>query len=188
MIREKLVLIAALGALTAVLACSKSQAASGAKKDSTAASAADATTSDDDSGPQDPPIDCSKIFTPSDAAGILTKPATVEAYTPFPRSCMLKTSNGGEFRVHTGTDFTTEMGWNEMSNAGNSAKYTALPNVGDRAYYRIQGSAELVSKKGKMYCAISSSDFSNTGDFTSDRGAALAAKLGALCTKMFAAT
>jgi hypothetical protein len=188
MIREKLGLIAALGALTVVLACSKSQAASGARKDSTTTAAADATTSDDDSGPQDPPIDCSKIFTPADAAGILTKPATVEAYAPFPRSCILETSTGGEFRVHTGTDVTTEMGWDEMSNSGNSAKYTALPNVGDQAFYRIQGSAELFSKKGKMYCSIITSEVSNTGDFTSDRGAALAAKLGALCTKMFAAT
>lgn len=100
---------------------------------------------------------------------------------------MIQVPNGGEFRVHTGTDFTSEMGWNEVSNSANSSKYTPLPNVGDRAFYRIGGSLELMSKKGKFYCSVSSSDFSNTGDFTSDRGAALATKLGALCTKMFAA-
>lgn len=187
MFREKLALIGALCALSVTAACSKSQAGSAASKDPAATPAADASSSDDDSKTDDPPLDCNKIFTPADAAGILTKPATVEAYAPFPRSCMIQLPSGSEFRVHTGTDFTSEMGWNELSNSANSSKYTPLPNVGDRAFYRIDNSFELMSKKGKMYCSVISSAFS-TGDFTADRGAALATKFGALCTKMFAAS
>ncbi|MEO8879660.1 MAG: hypothetical protein ABI446_04635 [Gemmatimonadaceae bacterium] len=185
MFREKLALIGALCALSVVAACSKSQAASAASKDPAATPAADASSSDDDSKADDPPLDCQKIFTPADAAGILIKPATVGSYDPFPRSCIFDVP-GAEFRVHTGTDFTSEMGWNEMSNSANSSKYTPLPNVGDRAFYRIDNSLEFMSKKGKMYCSVQGSAFS-TGDFTSDRGAALATKVGALCTKMFAA-
>ncbi|MEO8336716.1 MAG: hypothetical protein ABI664_17165 [bacterium] len=170
--------------IVTLVACTKSRA--DASPATGAADSSSASNSSDDSGDsKDPPIDCNKIFTPADAAGILTKPATVGSYAPFPRSCIFEVP-GAEFRVHTGTDFTSEMGWNEMSNSANSSKYKPLPNVGDRAFYRIDNSFELMSKKGKMYCSAIGSAFS-TGDFTPDRGAALATKVGALCTKMFAA-
>ncbi|MEO8336718.1 MAG: hypothetical protein ABI664_17175 [bacterium] len=191
MFREKLALIGALCALSVVAACSKSQAASAASKDPAATPAADASSSDDDSKTDDPPLDCNKIFTPADAAGILMKPATVTSYASDPRDCIFKAPESN-IRVHTGTDVTSEAGWNEMSNGANSSKYTPLPNVGDKAFYKIDTSVELMSKKGKLYCYVmgtvfSTGDFTTPGYFTSDRGVALATKFGALCTKMFAA-
>ncbi len=187
MFRKKLGLIGALCALSAALACSKSQAAAGASKNSAATTTADAASSDDDSKTNDPPLDCNKAFVPGDAAGILTKPATVSAYTYRPRSCNIEIPDGGSIKIYTGSDFTSEMSWNDVTGNSHPGKYTEFPGVGDRALYKTDDGTQFFSKKGKIWCtATLMGENSVPGDFVHLSSAALAAKLGALCTKVFA--
>ena len=52
--------------------------------------------------------------------------------------------------------------------------------------YKTTDGSEMLSKKGKIYCSVVVGGLGQTDDFTSARGVALATKLGALCTKVFA--
>ena len=108
-----------------MVACKKSHAdaASSAGADTTSSASH---SSDDSDDAKDPPLDCNKVFSPADAAGILSKSATVSAYTPRPRSCRIEVPNGGGMNIYTGSDFTSEMSWNDVTKSVDSLKYTAL--------------------------------------------------------------
>lgn len=77
----------------------------------------------------------------------------------------------------------------DVERRGNShpGKYTEFPGVGDRAFYKTDDGTEFFSKQGKIWCAATLMGVNNnSGDFVHQSSAALAAKLGALCTKVFA--
>lgn len=167
--------------------CSKSNAgrASGRADTSSASPSAD-----DADGDAQATIDCAKIYTAGDAAGILHDPATVSDDKLWPGSCSFNTAKDGEsIKVRPG--FTIEMSWNDVTQSRDSLKYAPLSGVGERAVRKASDGTEVIAKKGKLFCAVQLSGIdqpTTASDFTKSRGEELAKKLGSLCNKYFAAS
>ena len=128
----------------------------------------------------DPPIrhiDCGKIFSPADVAGILKGHITISVYSMRDNACHFESADGSTFNLYSGDGFTDEIEWKEAV-ANRNGDFKPLAGVGDQAFYR--GNRELMSKKADYFCAISGS-----GGNPPSEG--LASKLGALCNKVFAA-
>lgn len=169
----------------AASACSKSRAstASAATADPSGASAsAGADTSA-------VALDCGKVFSPDDAAGLLKAPVTV---TPVPGSnswCALGNEGLADITVRTGSGEEDEMMWDDATVSSNRTKFVPLAGVGDHAVFKAGGHGEVPevsSKKGTMYCTVDVAG--GTGDpYTSLASADVAKRLGALCNKAFAA-
>jgi hypothetical protein len=177
---------ASICVLAALLACSKSRADTHATSDS-----GNAVASDDADSPVDTTLDCARIYSPADVAGILNAPAKVSRFTLRSGSCSFDTANdGGSVKVYTGSGFNDEMPWNDVTKSPHRAQYVALPGVGDEAYRSIKDGTEMFSRKGKRYCTVVLMGIYQggpyTADFTADRDEALAKKTGALCNKAFA--
>jgi hypothetical protein len=189
MLHLKAPLLALACTLGAAVACSQSGAksASAGTSDSSAASAADAS---DDAPPST--LDCAKVFVSADAVGILNDPAKVSAYPSAPGWCIFETAReSGAIKISGGSDFSSEMSWNDVTKSRDSLKYTALPGVGDRAVRKASDGTEILAKKGKVYCAVELPGIGQPDsgkDFTKSRGEELSKKLGALCNKYFAAS
>jgi hypothetical protein len=160
-------------------ACSQpaNPSASNSGTDSVAASAP----ADDGTSDSVKPLDCDKLFTLADVAGVLDSPVVLSRNS---------VSNGCNFenervaiQVWSGKDTTAEMSWNDVTASPDSANFVDLPGVGDQARRRASNGFEVLSRKGNLYCFASRS--SNTE--TSIGAEALAKRLGALCNKVFAA-
>lgn len=181
-LNSRLALVLALGV---IVGCKQSRSSAASGADSANASSADASDSEDAA-----PLDCVKVYSPADVAAILKAPAKVGAYTPRPGSCTFETANGGgSVMVVTGTDFTSEMTWRDVTSSAHRSKYVSLPGVGDEAYRSVSDGSEVYARKGKMYCSVLLDGISTgvAADFTSERGEALSKKMGAICSKAFAA-
>jgi hypothetical protein len=170
-------------------ACSKSEAASASSHDAVAAtsSAADARSSGAAHA-----IDCNKVFVPGDVAGILVAPATVSTDTQFYKgACMFNTPKGANINVSVGSDDNAKYYWHDVTATSDSKHYTPMAGVGDSAVWWDAGGATayVYAKKGDKYCRV---ELGITGgaeqETASVRGIELAKKLGALCTKAFAAS
>lgn len=174
-------------AVCATIACSPSrtEAASAAGAGAAAASSGMDTTGV-------PPIACTKLYSEADVAGLLMPPVTVR---PVPGSvawCNFGNDFSGDITVRVGSDESTEMMWNDATRTSDSIKFAPFPGVGDKAVFEAGTDAlnpELASQKGKMYCIVSydrgTSD--HYKQFKSVGSAEIGKKLGALCTKAFAA-
>ncbi len=138
--------------------------------------------SDDDAA-----IDCAKVFSPGDVAGLMHAPAKVSQNEPRHGSCRFDNGHSSLI-VYTGGSFTSQMTWNDVTGP-HRAKYVALPGVGDEALRKSDDGTEVFSRKGRIYCSVSlPSDANSYGrDYTKTRGEALSKQLGALCNKFFAA-
>ena len=170
---------ASLCALAVLLACSKSRASTHA-----AAVTGNAVAGDDAGGPVDTTLDCARVFSPGDVAGILTEPATISTYTLRSGSCSFEAAkDAGTVRIYSGTDFTNELTWNDVTKSVHRTKYAALPGVGDEAYRNIVDGTELFARKGKFYCTVLLIGVKTPA---SARGEPLSRKMGALCSKVFA--
>lgn len=181
--------LVALACAACVAACAKSEAASSSSHDAGAAtsSAADGQNSGGAHG-----IDCKKVFAPSDVAGILIAPTTVSTDTKFYRgACMFDTPKGANINVSVGSDDNATYYWHDVTATSDSKHYTAMSGVGDSAvWWDASGATAFVyAKKGDKYCRV---ELGITGgaeqETASVRGIELAKKLGALCTKAFAAS
>lgn len=193
----KSVSIACLTALLcASAACSQtSPPASSTNADSVAASAS---APDDASGSADAPVvlDCAKVFAPSDVASIFTVPAKVSRDQVFRGSCRFDTTNsvdpyGGDINIRAGggdnMDFT--LPWREVTESSHRAEFTALPGVGDQAFWRTNNSGEFLSRKGNIYCIVvlHGLDQASVNHIAEQSPDQRAKSLGALCNKAFAA-
>ena len=150
--------------------------------DSTSRSSSDAAASDDDAA-----IDCARVFSPSDVAGLMSAPAKVSKNEPRNGSCTFDNGHSSLI-IYTGGSFTSEMTWNDVMGP-NRAKYVALPGVGDQALRKADDGTNIYSRKGKIYCSVGlPSDADSHGrDYTKTRGEALSKQLGVLCNKFLAA-
>jgi hypothetical protein len=164
--------------LAVILACSKARAGSQTASDSGSAQDGETTASSADST-----LDCAKVFAPGDAAGLLTAAAKVTTYTYRSGSCTLETENAGSVRIYTGTDYTSELTWNDVTKSVHRSKYVALPGVGDEAYRNISDGSEVFARKGALYCTV---ELFNVKNPATPHGEELSRKLGALCNKVFA--
>lgn len=182
-------LMALACALCAAIACSKAHTASA----STGGADSGAAVASDESDTVDAvPLDCSKVFTPADVAGILKAPAKVTNYTLRTRPCSFDTANeGGSINVYSGSDITNQLTWNDVSKSVNRAKYVPLAGVGDEALRNASDGTEVFARKGSVYCSVvlfGIGQSGTSGDFTATRGEELSKKMGALCSKIFAAS
>ncbi|OOG56843.1 hypothetical protein B0E48_12215 [Rhodanobacter sp. C03] len=135
-----------------------------------------------DDGTSDPvkSLDCDKLFTTADVAGILESPIELSR-NPLSNGCTFENERVA-IQVWIGKDTTAEMSWNDVTASPDSANFVDLPGVGDQARRRASNGFEVLSRKGKLYCFASRS--SNTD--TNIGAEALAKRLGALCNKVFA--
>ena len=136
-------------------------------------------------------IDCNKVFSPSDVAGLLMPPVTV---TPVPGGtwCAFVNDFGGDITVSVGSDRSVEMMWNDATRTTDSIRFAPIQGVGDRAVFAAGTDAlnpDLASQKGKMYCNVAydlgTSD--HYKKFKSVGSPEIGKKLGTLCNKAFAA-
>ena len=156
-------------------ATAPSAAVAGAATSTSVGHAAVAGSDDDDDAPITH-IDCGKIFSPADVAGILKGNVTISVYTMRDNACHFESAEGGTFNLYSGKGFTEQIEWKDGL-ANRNGDYKPLTGVGDQAFYR---NGELQSRKGDYYCAISGSGGKPPTE-------AVARQLGALCNKIFAA-
>jgi hypothetical protein len=173
-------LLALAFACCAAAACSQT-ASPPASNSGTGSAAASAAAND---GTADPvkPLDCDKIFTTADVAGILESPVELSR-NPVSNGCNFENERVA-IQIYTGKDFTAEMSWKDVTASADSANFVDLLRVGDQARRRASNGYEVLSRKGNLYCFASRS--SNTE--TSIGAEELAKRLGALCNKVFAAS
>ncbi|MGH7621594.1 MAG: hypothetical protein ACREMU_04580 [Gemmatimonadaceae bacterium] len=170
-------------------ACSKSNAASAPTRDASApaSSAVDASVTDEARA-----LDCKKVFAPSDVAGIFVASATVSTDTQiYKGACLFDTPKGANINVSVGSDASAQYYWHDITATTDSKHYTALSGVGDAAFWWEAGSATayVYAKKGNQYCRVELGITGGAEQTTpSVHGIELAKRLGALCTKGFAAT
>lgn len=173
--------LACMIGLTCLVGCSQTFASPGAATRAGMASPVDhsspAQPGDDDDDAPITHIDCARIFSPADVAGVLKGAVTISVYPMRDNACHFESADGGTFNLYSGNGFTDQIEFKEAV-ANRNGEYRTLAGVGDQAFYR--GNRELMSKKGDYYCAIS-------GSGNNPPSEALAHKLGALCNKIFAA-
>ncbi len=131
-------------------------------------------------------LDCAKVFSPDDVAGLLNAPVTL-VQTPGSNSwCSFGNADLGDITVRTGGDEDAEATWDDATQSSNRIKFVAMAGVGDQAVRQAKDGAQVSSKKGKLYCTVTA--LGGTGDGYRNLGAEeLAKRLGALCNKAFAA-
>ncbi len=175
-------LAAIVWALCATTACSKSRAdtppAAGIDPSDASASA--------DTDSRGIALNCGKVFSPGDVAGLLNAPVTV-VQTPGSSSwCSFGNADLGDITVRTGSNEDDEMMWDDATVSSNRVNFVALAGVGDQAVRKAKDGAQVSSKKGKLYCTVTA--LGGTGDpYRSIAGEELAKRLGALCNKAFTA-
>lgn len=177
MLNLKAKLIAMAWLLCATAACSQS-----AKKPASTGGTDSAT----GSAPADPntqgnaaTVDCSKVFAPSDVAGILAAPIQIGPDGAYAVGCSFE---GAGASVAVRVDPSIEMPWNSVTA---SSDFVDLPGVGDHARRRASNGREVLSKKGDLYCGAT---FSMQSTDTKLSAEELSKRLGALCNKLFAAS
>jgi hypothetical protein len=172
-------------ALCALAACSRGAVPgqSGAATTSTASTPAAQTSAEtgEDSASRNP---CD-VITAADVAGILLTPATRKDLPPG--SCMYETQTHGQVVFNVARGDNGRGLWTMMT--GPQGATIPLSGVGDQALYNAGGTA-FFARNGGEVCFLSVVGYDNSDamdSITKDRGEALARKLGALCTKLFAA-
>lgn len=131
-------------------------------------------------------LDCGRVFSPGDVAGLLNAPVTV-VQTPGSTSwCSFGNPDLGDITVRTGIGTDDEVMWDDATVSSNRVKFVALSGVGDQAVRKAKDGAQVSGRKGKVYCTVTA--LGGTGDGFRRLGAdELAKRLGALCNKAFAA-
>lgn len=121
------------------------------------------------------------VISAADMAGILTAPAKSEL-DPTGRECHYATPSAYVSVIAQQID--NEMAWKVATTY--SHVDVPVAGIGDTAMRNANGT-KLAARKGDMYCGIEVRYDEPTADsITADRGDALARKLGALCSKLFA--
>ncbi|HWG09937.1 MAG TPA: hypothetical protein VN693_00350 [Rhodanobacteraceae bacterium] len=173
-----------LVALCALGACSQSAVPSQTGTTMSAASAA-APTSDSGNKASGNPCD---VITAADVAGILVTPATRKD-GPNPGACMYETATKGQVTINVAQGDSANFWWS-LATTSQGANIP-LAGVGDKALYNaFAGGRPLIVRKSDMTCFVDVVGYDNSNamdSITRDRGETLARKLGALCTKIFAA-
>lgn len=122
------------------------------------------------------------VITAPDIAGALNLPASASDEARITReeggNCQYSSKNANVTLVFSRTDPGDDTAWQVATTY--SHVDVALTGVGDIARRNADGTA-VVARKGDLYCNIQV-----VSSTTGERGEALAHKLGALCSKLFA--
>jgi hypothetical protein len=131
---------------------------------------------------------CEKDVAPADVAAIITAPVVRQDSTLNPQSCAYHAAAGATVTITLANGDDGKFAWDNANNPANG-RMDSLGGVGDSALQAREGTL-VVARKGGMVCTIDVSGTDNANGMqviTTDRGTALAGKLGALCNKVFAA-
>lgn len=120
------------------------------------------------------------VITAADMAGILTAPAKNEP-SPDPIQCQYATPSAYVSILAQPIGPDNETAWQVTTTY--SHVDVPVTGIGDTAFRNADGTT-LAARKGGMYCRIG---VVGGETVTTDRGEALARKLGALCAKIFVA-
>lgn len=128
------------------------------------------------------------VITAADVAGILVTPATSKVGSN-PGACTYETATKGQVTINVAQGDSANFWWS-LATTSQGAN-VPLAGIGDKALYNaFAGGRPLIARKGDMTCFVDVVGYDNSGamdSITKDRGETLARKLGALCTKIFAA-
>jgi hypothetical protein len=169
-------------ALCALAACSQGAAPAHSSAAATPASTPTEQSSGDTGGKAlGNPCD---VITATDVAGIFTTPAARRIDDVGKDKCIFDTDSGAKLSIVTSKDDDRKSGWDLYRKM-----MKPLAGLGDEALQDPAGATVFVAK-GDIDCMIELEgigDSSAEATIAPDRGEALARKLGALCTKLFAA-
>ncbi len=119
-------------------------------------------------------------------AGIITAPVTRSSGAD-PASCVYRARSGADITISAARGDAAKGAWSLAKTY--SGTLVPLAGVGDEALWAHEGTI-LIARKGDLSCRVDVLGYDNADamdDITKARGEALARKLGALCTKVFAA-
>lgn len=179
--------------LCALVACSKgtSPSKSAAARNSTSVVAAQPSDAASSGNLQ---LNTCETITAADVAGIITAPVTGKAGPDptreggsDPATCVYRAQSGADVTISLAQGDTAKGAW-MLATTYNGTK-TPLAGVGEQALYGPVGTV-LIARKGDLSCRVDVVGYDNADamdSITKDRGAQLAGKLGALCSKAFSA-
>ncbi len=134
-------------------------------------------------------LDCGRVFSPGDVAGLVKAPVTVGQVPGSASWCHFGNDEVADITVRIGSSEDDEAMWDDATVSSNRARFVAFPGVGDQAVFKAGNRAEdpeLASRKGRLYCSVSI-DGGSDNSYKTLSGEDLAKRLGALCNKAFAA-
>jgi len=122
--------------------------------------------------------------------GILNKPVVAKPVGAdgTPGACKYQTQSSAYVSINVAQGDGAKFWWT-LATTSQGAN-TPLVGVGDKALYNaFAGGRPLIASKGDTTCFVDVMGINSEAevDITKDRGETLARKLGALCTKIFAA-
>ena len=127
------------------------------------------------------------VITAADVASILVTPATRKDGAN-PGACMYETATKGQVTINVAQGDSTKFWWSFATTT--QGANVPLAGIGDKALYNaFAGGRPLIARRGDMTCFVDVVGYDNSDakdSITGDRGEALARKLGALCSKVFA--
>ena len=126
-----------------------------------------------------------RVITAADVAGILLTPATSRP-GPTSGTCMYQTATRANVTIGVAQGNEAKGAWMFATTYSGTEK--AISGIGDQALFRVDGTT-LIARRGDRSCRVDVVGYDNSeamNSITKDRGPALARKLGALCTKLFA--
>ena len=172
--------ILALAAVLTASACARHTASS---TGNTGASAGTSDTASAGAGAAPVPatFDCTKVFSSTDTAGVMTSPVKVSAVSMSTGVCELKSPDGSNIEISVDDDRDRAL-WEDPGQRA-LGKYLPVTGLGDEAFAMTNDDgAQMYIKKGSHYCGILAGI-----ETLPVKGDALARQLGALCDKAFAA-
>lgn len=131
---------------------------------------------------------CDKDVSPADVADILTAPV-VRRPGFGPQSCTYRVPEIASVTITLSKGDEGKAAWDAASNPGNAWTDAPLGGVGESAL-QGRGGTVVYARKGDLVCNVGVTGTDNVDGMkvvTKARGEELARKLGALCSKVFAA-
>lgn len=127
-----------------------------------------------------PSIDCNKLFSSEDVAGIF--PGAVAVSTDTQRdNCLFRAADTSMVQV-SGDDDTEQALWSDPELNHRDKYYKRMVGFGDEAFFKASDGTQVYVRKGDHYCGVVVGI--NEPKVT---GEALARQLATLCDKYFAA-
>ena len=132
---------------------------------------------------------CERDVTPADITDLITAPVVKQAATINPQSCSYHAAVGATVTIDLARGDEGKSYWDLMTNPANTGTQSPLAGVGDAALH-ARGGTQVIARKGTLVCSVDITGTDNADGMrviTKARGEELANKLGALCSKVFAA-
>lgn len=131
---------------------------------------------------------CDREITPADIADLITAAVEKRYASTNAQSCSYHASAGATVTISLATGDDAKFAWDIASNPANGQR-EPIAGIGDSAL-GFRSGTDVVARKGGLVCSVDITGTDNVDGMqvvTKARGLELAKKLGALCSKVFAA-